>query len=113
MSQRNDPFQFLVNTVPQISKNVALKVARVPGVHILVRDELCTGCTTCVRKRFCLINAISVVDRKAKINDRLCRGCGRCTHLCPKKALVMELRPPAFVDSAVKQMDPIVQKFMR
>ncbi len=105
MSMVNDPIAVIGRSVANLSKDLALRYARVPGMHILVRPERCTGCGSCVKKRFCRMNAISVVDRRAVIDERLCRGCGRCTHLCPRNALAMEVRPPAVVRSTLKKLD--------
>ncbi len=104
----DNPIGFLMGTVPRLSKEVALKVARVPCVHVHVLNDRCVGCGACVKKRFCLVNAISVVDRKAKVDDRRCRGCGRCTHFCPRKALILELRPPAIVQGAIDQVVSVI-----
>src|SRR5690242_2374367 len=105
MSMENDPITLIGRSAVNLSKGLALKYARVPGVHILVRPDRCTGCGSCVRKRYCRMNAISVLDRHAVIDENLCRGCGRCTHLCPRNALAIEVRPPAVVRSTLKKLD--------
>jgi MinD superfamily P-loop ATPase len=112
MAMVNDPITSLGRSAANLSKELALKYARVPGVHILVRPDRCTGCGSCVRKRFCRMNAIAVVDRKARIDERLCRGCARCTHLCPRNALAIEVRPPTVVQSTLKKLDDEVGKFL-
>jgi MinD superfamily P-loop ATPase len=88
------------------TRDLAVKHARVPGLHALVRQERCTGCGACVRKGFCRFGAISVgEDKKAVVDERNCRGCTRCTHLCPKNAFAMEVRPPAIVRETLKTLD--------
>lgn len=108
----SDPITFIGRSAANISKELAIRYARVPGVHIFVRPDRCTGCSSCVRKGFCRMNAISVVERKATIDERLCRGCGRCTHLCPRNALVIELRPPPLVRATLKRVDEGIGKIL-
>ncbi|VFU12223.1 Indolepyruvate oxidoreductase subunit IorA [anaerobic digester metagenome] len=47
--------------------------------------EECTGCGVCVREFEC--PAISVVDRRARIDTSLCIGCGVCVQVCPVEAI--------------------------
>ncbi len=101
----NNPIEDLGRTAARFSKQLLVKHARIPGVRVLVRHERCNGCGACVRKGFCRVGAISVIEKKARIDERACRGCTRCTHLCPKDALAMELRPPAPVRAAMKRLD--------
>ena len=50
-----------------------------------VKPELCNGCGECIK--FCPVNAIEMVDGKAKINQEICIwGCG-CWTICPEKAI--------------------------
>jgi heterodisulfide reductase subunit A-like polyferredoxin len=88
------------------TRDVAVRHARVPGVRALVRQERCTGCGACVRKGFCRFGAIRIDDsRKASVDDQACRGCSRCTHLCPRDAFTMEIRPPVFVKRTLRTLD--------
>jgi len=75
-------------TAPQVAKDLAVRYAKVPGVHIRVDEEKCVGCKACVRDRYCLVDAITVQDRKASVDQVRCRQCGRCTHFCKFGALV-------------------------
>ncbi|MHA1267015.1 MAG: 4Fe-4S binding protein [Candidatus Helarchaeota archaeon] len=50
-----------------------------------INVEDCIGCGTCVEK--CQINAISLEDDHALIDDTKCIGCGVCAHLCPQNAI--------------------------
>lgn len=97
----------------RLSKELAVRYAKVPGIHVHVREERCTGCGSCVRKGYCHFGAISIEGNKAKIDDRRCRGCGRCTHLCPRNALLLELRPPEAVKEAVRMIDRKVDRLLR
>jgi ferredoxin len=48
-----------------------------------IQDEsLCSGCGTCIR--YCPVRAISVVDKKSRIDEAKCIGCGQCEIQCPE-----------------------------
>ncbi|HDZ17770.1 hypothetical protein LCGC14_1301310 [marine sediment metagenome] len=51
-----------------------------------IKAEICTGCGQCVV--FCPVNAISLFDKKAVINKKLCVECAVCYRNaeCPVKA---------------------------
>ena len=51
---------------------------------VIADAEKCVGCKSCM-KIGC--PAISIVDKKAKIDNTLCTGCGVCTQLCKLDAL--------------------------
>lgn len=54
--------------------------------HSLTVDEnLCQGCTACMR--MCPTGAIRIRDGKAVINGNKCVDCGECMKVCPHKAL--------------------------
>lgn len=61
-------------------------VELVPNVAC-VREELCSGCKTCVS--MCPYNAISFIDesKKSEVNGALCKGCGTCVAACPSGAI--------------------------
>ena len=60
-----------------------LKYVKHPG-PITADAEKCVGCKSCMRIG---CPAISVRERKARIDATLCVGCGVCTQLCPTDAL--------------------------
>jgi heterodisulfide reductase subunit A len=57
--------------------------------------DLCNGCGACVP--ICPVNAITMLEGKAKIDPFQCIGCGACIPVCPKEAI-------DFKNSAMKQI---------
>jgi indolepyruvate ferredoxin oxidoreductase alpha subunit len=51
---------------------------------VIIDNNKCTGCKVCL-KIGC--PALSVSDKKAKINNTLCVGCNLCTQVCKLKAI--------------------------
>ncbi|MEM3629725.1 MAG: 4Fe-4S binding protein [Candidatus Bathyarchaeia archaeon] len=47
--------------------------------------DLCNGCQACVP--VCPVNAISMVEGKARIDPFQCIGCGACIPICPQNAI--------------------------
>jgi Na+-translocating ferredoxin:NAD+ oxidoreductase subunit B len=56
-----------------------------------VMEDDCTGCETCVER--CQMEAIDIIDEKAKINLDRCIGCGLCVTTCPADALKLVKKP--------------------
>ncbi len=109
---KEDP-GILSHGIPRVAKDLALRYARVPGVHIIVRQDRCVGCGACVKNQFCRFGAISVAEREVSINERRCRGCARCTHLCPRDALAIEVRPHPVVQSTLRHIDHRISRFLK
>lgn len=49
----------------------------------IIKDE-CVGCGICVKN--CNVNAIDIVNKKAKIDYEKCEGCAMCIAVCPHDA---------------------------
>lgn len=50
-----------------------------------VQTSACVGCALCTR--VCAHQAITITERKAKIDHNRCVGCGRCIGMCPHDAI--------------------------
>lgn len=50
-----------------------------------IKEEDCIGCGICVRN--CSVNAISIIEKIARINMELCIRCGTCHEICPENAV--------------------------
>jgi hypothetical protein len=50
-----------------------------------VKSKECIGCEACAKN--CAHSAITVTDKKAKIDHTVCVGCGRCIGTCPVNAV--------------------------
>jgi uncharacterized protein len=61
------------------------KMAMHQAFKISVNNELCLGCGLCCLK--CPGKAISLENKKAKIDYKKCLGCGLCISVCPQKAI--------------------------
>lgn len=68
-------------------KNIGMGSGSRAGKHEMhssgkpfVKGELCRACQECIRN--CAHNAISLIEKKAKINQEICAGCGRCIGVC-------------------------------
>jgi heterodisulfide reductase subunit A len=64
-----------------------------------VREELCSGCKTCIP--MCPFTALTFDAVKAKValNEALCKGCGTCVAACPSGALQQQM----FTDEQIYQ----------
>ena len=52
---------------------------------MVVNNEKCIGCGACTAT--CPVEAIELVDGKAKINPEKCISCGACQGTCPVEAI--------------------------
>ena len=50
-----------------------------------VDESVCTGCSVCVDN--CDVNAIELVDSKARVDPKKCVGCAMCIGVCPTSAM--------------------------
>lgn len=64
------------------------KLAQHSTVSPIINREICKGCKVCLD--YCPANAISVVSKKASINEIKCIGCGECILICPFHAIEIQ-----------------------
>ncbi|MBN1190161.1 MAG: 4Fe-4S binding protein [Dehalococcoidales bacterium] len=98
---------------PAIQSGRLNEVAAPSRFRPRVREELCKGCQTCLKR--CPFEAIEMVpvpnSKKmvASVNNDKCLGCGVCVIGCKTGALLYELvRPPSFIPPKPKMGAPMV-----
>lgn len=84
------------------------KLIKAPGLEVRITDA-CTGCGKCTEKKICITHAISLDGDRAVINDKVCRGCGRCVRVCPQKAIKITIDKNVFMDESIKLLRKAVQ----
>ena len=52
---------------------------------VIISKEKCTGCGKCVS--VCPVDAISMVNDKAVVDDSACADCGACVPACSHGAI--------------------------
>lgn len=91
---------------PYLPEELGNSIGPMEGVSINFNPDFCTGCGNC-NPNICFVNAISMVDGKAKINEKECRTCGRCAEACLKGAFTVEMTKDA-VNRSIKRVKHLV-----
>jgi len=78
-----------------------------PNYQAVVDIETCTGCRACEKR--CPMNAVTVIDNKARVDNDRCIGCGACVAGCKEQAIVLQPRdrlkePPANPEALYKKI---------
>ncbi len=52
---------------------------------VKIDESKCVGCSACVGT--CPVEALEMVEDKAKVNEDICIDCGACIGSCPTEAI--------------------------
>ncbi|HIH76630.1 MAG TPA: 4Fe-4S binding protein, partial [Methanomassiliicoccales archaeon] len=47
-------------------------------------------------------------EGRAVIDQVMCKGCARCAHVCPEKAITLHLEDMGFLERTVGMLTPLV-----
>ncbi|MBW2645425.1 MAG: DUF362 domain-containing protein [Deltaproteobacteria bacterium] len=86
------------------------KLAQHSTVSPKVTRKKCEGCGTCVEH--CSQEAISITDKKARIDSEKCIGCGECIIVCPNQAIQIRWNQeiPIFQEGMVEYAKGVLKK---
>ena len=73
------------------------------GVEVRVDSDICVGCGECFK--VCIYNGLKMKNGKAMINQKNCRGCGRCENKCPNKAISITIDDFSRIDELVARFE--------
>jgi ferredoxin len=91
--------------IPELPENLGRSISPMSGARINFDENVCSGCGKCAK--VCFIDAITVLDGKAKIDVEKCRICGRCAEICSKDAIIIEISDEA-VKHSIERVEPLV-----
>jgi ferredoxin len=74
----------------------------------IAHESLCTGCGTCIK--YCPVRAVSVVDKKSRIEEAKCIGCGQCELQCPEGVVTLVYKEREMVLPLEKKSEARIKK---
>ena len=83
---------------PNLPEGMSSSFSPMEGVEIIFNPELCNGCGSCASET-CFVDAITIMNGKAKRNETNCRICGRCVEVCPRDAVKIVMHDNALKNS--------------
>ena len=81
----------------------------ISNFYAQINAEDCTGCETCIN--ICPMEAIKLVENKAKVRVKRCIGCGNCVVQCPSDAISLQKKDREFIPYPT--MDDLFDKIMQ
>jgi ferredoxin len=91
---------------PDLPENISNGLTSMMGVELDFNNNLCCGCGKCASGS-CFVNAITLKDGKAVIDEKNCRVCGRCAEICRNGALTVLMTSDAIIRS-IERIDKLV-----
>jgi ferredoxin len=91
---------------PELPENLRKGFMPMVGVEISYNEDLCIGCGNCTND-ICFVEARSLENKKAKIDIKKCRSCGRCVETCSKGAITIKMENDA-IKRSINRVDPLV-----
>ena len=88
--------------VPDVDVKISRSLVRMPGVSVNINDN-CVACGDCTDE-ICIVNAITMLEKKAYINQNHCKGCGRCVTVCQYDAITMTIKNQNFVEETISNI---------
>ncbi len=93
----------LFKILPDLPADIGQSITRMPGVHVHVNGN-CIGCGLCVREEVCFVEAISMVNGKAAVDEN-CRGCGRCVEICKQQAIILDIEDQDYYGKTIDKIN--------
>lgn len=91
---------------PELPVKLGSSFSSMEGIQITFNEDNCNGCGLCARST-CFVEAIKIIDGKAKRDEEKCRICGRCAEICPRNVVTIEMDDDA-VKRSLERVEPLV-----
>jgi len=92
--------------LPNLPTKISRNIMKMPGVKVEILNN-CTKCGICIENT-CFVNAISMGEEHAEINQETCRGCARCVERCPEQAIQLIIEDNNFLEETLKRISEAV-----
>lgn len=93
--------------VTVLTDSIAEMVHKMEGVEVVINDQ-CNGCGVCLN--YCFVQAISLGDERAVINEERCRGCGRCVLNCAQDAIELTFSDSDYFQKCLKLISSVEER---
>ncbi len=92
--------------LPDLDVKISRNFTKMPGLNVKI-SERCIGCGDCTHG-ICFVDAISLHEGKAIIDENICRACGRCLTICKQEAIQMNIIDPEFIKESISRISSAV-----